>query len=335
MALVENPILTICIPTYNRANKVYELVLDLLKFEGNEIQIVVLDNISNDDTEQRLSTINDLRFHYVKNSENIGGPLNHLKVLTLGNGLFSLLCLDKDFINFKSLKQFLEKLLSDKEIVFGHCELNLVRSSVDKLYDKGYMSIKNMAYRSQHPSGMFYRTSILKNLTILPKIFDERLKFGFYPDILNGEMATRGKSMLFKSPLVFTESKTECAKTPSFTYDENDVFFAPRQRIFEFDIYSKYIFELHLSKKLSTKLIKVNYLRRLMAATIEYRSILKDNEVCQHYGVISRKVTIGEILTNANRFTDHFHENTKKVRFLDKLYITSIGRLIVFIKLFL
>jgi hypothetical protein len=42
-------ILSFCIPTYNRALRVYELVQNLLSYPNSNIEVVVLDNFSTPD----------------------------------------------------------------------------------------------------------------------------------------------------------------------------------------------------------------------------------------------------------------------------------------------
>ena len=54
----DSPIISICIPTYNRKDKVYELVSNILKYKGNEIEVAVLDNLSKNNSNACLTTSN-------------------------------------------------------------------------------------------------------------------------------------------------------------------------------------------------------------------------------------------------------------------------------------
>ena len=69
---MEDILLSICIPTYNRADIVYECVKECLKISGDDIEVVVNDNCSTDDTKGKLEKIVDKRFRYYRNNENIG-----------------------------------------------------------------------------------------------------------------------------------------------------------------------------------------------------------------------------------------------------------------------
>ena len=91
-------LLSVCIPTRNRAELVHKLVLECLEIDSERIEVVVSDNFSNDATEELLSEISDKRFHYYRNSENTGAD-NIGRCVTKGNGKFSLLLRDKDLVS--------------------------------------------------------------------------------------------------------------------------------------------------------------------------------------------------------------------------------------------
>lgn len=46
------PYLSICIPTYNRSEVLKESLMQLLKYEGDDIEVVISDNCSPDNTEE-------------------------------------------------------------------------------------------------------------------------------------------------------------------------------------------------------------------------------------------------------------------------------------------
>ena len=162
--MFKKPIISFCIPAYNRGRRLFELVNNILCYQGNEIEVIVLDNLSTDDTSSLLGNISDPRFFYKKNETNIGGIKNPYKAMTLANGEFCFLCLDKDFIRYEYIDELIKRISGDKNLVFGYCTLNEQDSSSDITYEKGFESIYNMVYLSAHPTGMFYRTDFYKKL---------------------------------------------------------------------------------------------------------------------------------------------------------------------------
>lgn len=103
-------LLSICIPTYNRADIVYKCVASCLQIEADWIEVAITDNCSTDNTQKVLSEIMDERFRYYRNNENIGYQ-NLMVCMKNGSGKYCLLLSDEDeLIEFDvaSLKTFLE-----------------------------------------------------------------------------------------------------------------------------------------------------------------------------------------------------------------------------------
>lgn len=107
-------LLSICVPTYNRAETVYNSIKSHLEFKSNDIEVVVCDNGSDDNTVELLKSIDDKRLRVYKNGENKGFSYNMNKVLRLAKGDFALLMSDEDFINKDVLEPVLQILNQNK-----------------------------------------------------------------------------------------------------------------------------------------------------------------------------------------------------------------------------
>ncbi|MBF7090648.1 glycosyltransferase family 2 protein [Flavobacterium sp. ALJ2] len=321
-----NPVISICIPTYNRGNKVNELVNSILKYKGDDIEVIVVDNLSTDRTSSLLSEIVDHRFINVRNEENIGGIKNIFKALKLAKGEYCFLCLDKDRIDYEKVGFLIKRLKEDSDVLFGYCKLNSIKDSPDILYNKGFASLYNMAYLSAHPSGMFYKTDVLKSLPLLNQIFTENKKFGFYTDLINAEIATLGQSKIIMLPVFYTETKEDCEKVSSFTYtNENEVFFFPSKRIEEFMVYSESLYSLKIARKEKNKVLAKIFLSGLLASTLGFKNILEDSSVCTHYFVKSRNVSIIELIKIAFTFSKAFFKSDLPVSVFFKIYVCIVS----------
>jgi len=315
------PFLSICIPTFNRCDKVYKLVNDILLYTGKEIEVIVLDNCSTDNTNNLLNKIIDDRFSFVQNEVNIGGILNPLKVISLASGEFSVLCLDKDYLDYRGIEKLIKSIKIDPEVVFGHCALNIKNERQDIIYDKGFRSVMSMAYLSRHPSGMFYKTNEYNKLDILKSIFIERKNFSFYFDLINGEMAMIGKSLLINLPAFYSESKEDAVKSLSFTYDINNVYFSPAKRRIEFDAYLESVNSLELSSNEKFKLIFRLYGQGLMLSTFVYKNMMADDYVCLHNRIAKQKVGFIELWKLNFEFSLHFFKKSLIINFIQKILI--------------
>jgi len=65
-------IVTIIIPTYNRQDTIREALLSVLNQSIKDIEIIVIDDNSNDNTEHIIKEINDDRVIYIKSDNNYG-----------------------------------------------------------------------------------------------------------------------------------------------------------------------------------------------------------------------------------------------------------------------
>lgn len=102
------PLVTIAIPTYNRADGYLREALESALSQTYEnIEIVISDNCSTDDTELLIRGISDSRLRYIRHSENIGAINNFNFCLQEANGVYFLMLHDDDLID----KDFIETCL--------------------------------------------------------------------------------------------------------------------------------------------------------------------------------------------------------------------------------
>jgi len=80
--------LSICIPTYNRANFLGAAIDSVIKQATEEVEIVISDNASTDHTEELVREYQTRfpRIRYHKAKENMGADRNFLKVAELATG---------------------------------------------------------------------------------------------------------------------------------------------------------------------------------------------------------------------------------------------------------
>ena len=325
-------IASFCIPTYNRGLKVYNTIQNILRNCTNiNFEICVLDNLSNDNTTELLTSITDNRFRYYINKERIIGPLNIIKSLSYANGKYAFLCLDKDFVDPNYINCLIDRLNTIPDIAFGYCALNLNQVFEDSYYSKGFDSLYNMSYLSAHPTGMFYNTDLYKKNNFYSRISDKSVIFGFYPDVINAEMAISGSSAIIKLPIFQTESISECEKIKSYTFkNEENLFFTPSNRFKHFIFYIEHLLSFNISKVEKITIIKKLYRKEIIASTIEYRSILGNSSICSHYYINTRKVKIIEIVKIYIIFTINFLSNKSTLNVIDKIRICLSQSIMLF-----
>ncbi|WP_319421377.1 glycosyltransferase family 2 protein [Pleurocapsa sp. FMAR1] len=73
MKKVEKPLVSVIIPTYNRANVIHRSISSAIKQSYQKIEIIIVDDASTDDTSQIIQQINDTRIIYICHQINLGG----------------------------------------------------------------------------------------------------------------------------------------------------------------------------------------------------------------------------------------------------------------------
>jgi glycosyltransferase involved in cell wall biosynthesis len=107
-----DPLVTIAIPTYNRADANLRTAIDAaLEQTYRTVEVLVADNASTDSTSKLQSSISDPRFRYVRHEKNIGANANFNFLLNEAAGTWFLLLHDDDLVD----KDFVESCLAAVE----------------------------------------------------------------------------------------------------------------------------------------------------------------------------------------------------------------------------
>jgi glycosyltransferase involved in cell wall biosynthesis len=103
-----DPLITIAVPTRNRAKLLQDCVASALAQTYRNIEVLVSDNASTDETEAVLATIADKRLRVIRNDENIGMVKNFRRCVEQASGDYLVLMADDNVLD----PGFLEKCVS-------------------------------------------------------------------------------------------------------------------------------------------------------------------------------------------------------------------------------
>ncbi len=172
-------ILTIAIPTYNRVhylNACLKSLKEALPNNCNELEILVIDNDSTDNTEEVVNNIKKMDIKYIKNNTNIGPDENFKKCIIKANSKFVWLFGDDDIF----FKDSIEFILS---IIKNNNNLGLIHLRAKNFQDeKELLNYKtdNFSYENIKSKDKFIN-KIHTNITFISaNIFNK--------DILKGEV---------------------------------------------------------------------------------------------------------------------------------------------------
>jgi glycosyltransferase involved in cell wall biosynthesis len=99
------PLLSICIPTYNRASLLRETLAHLREVCSDDVEIVVSDNCSGDDTQDAIRSFASRFVHFraIRQRANLGATANFVAALSAASGKYVYPLSDDDHVYFPAL----------------------------------------------------------------------------------------------------------------------------------------------------------------------------------------------------------------------------------------
>lgn len=155
------PLVSVCIPAYNNAAYIKDTVMSILEQTYQNIELVVVDDCSTDNTVEVLETIQDERLKIYKNEHNLGMVGNWNRCLELATGEYvKLICAD-DMIH----KDAIEK---EAKMMYKHPTVNLVESDTTLVDINGK---KTGQFRRYHKSGIVNGVKLAKKSMLLKNFY--------------------------------------------------------------------------------------------------------------------------------------------------------------------
>lgn len=111
-----DPLVSICIPTYNRAALLEKAVASALAQTMDDYEILVVDNNSEDDTEEKIKDLANAQLRYVKNPQNVGMIPNWNRCIDLALGKYICILHSDDYIEPQLLAMASSLLERDSRI---------------------------------------------------------------------------------------------------------------------------------------------------------------------------------------------------------------------------
>jgi len=122
---LENPKVSIIIPTYNRANYLAQAIESALAQDYHNLEVIVSDNASTDNTQEIVKRyMRDTRFKYFRNEKNLGVAGNWRRALyDYASGEWAMILSDDDYLvdnSYISKATELIRKYQDIKLVWGN-----------------------------------------------------------------------------------------------------------------------------------------------------------------------------------------------------------------------
>lgn len=127
-AVRENwPLLSVIIPTYNYGRFLRQAISSVLEQGVDDIEILVLDNASTDNTFEVMQAYADEpRVRYLRNLRNVGPRYNVLNGIQMARGRYLSMLMADDYFNPGYLSNLLTRLLERPDVVIGYTAIRWV-----------------------------------------------------------------------------------------------------------------------------------------------------------------------------------------------------------------
>lgn len=205
-------ILTICIPTFNRANILDITLSNIIKQDISKVEVLVSDNGSTDNTSEIVEKYGAFGIKYFSNSKNLGLTYNFIKVMELATSDYLTLLSDEDNVDIANILASIDEQTSLKlGVILGTIQTadeEIYRGYETKIRYKGFRTFYSCGFSVAYMSGIVFSRDKI-DFSDLWREFNSSSSYGFldvYPHvyiynriILEYDMATdRRKFITFR-----------------------------------------------------------------------------------------------------------------------------------------
>ena len=166
--VTEKERITVIIPTHNRLKQLTKCIESITSQDYNNIEIIIIDDVSTDDTRKFYENHKDKRIRYLRNEKNLGMGLNRQKAFKVATGDFIIYCDDDDYFIDNTYFSDAIKIFQDKEIniICSPSYIHYEEENVYSLYELNYSEkIKSIDYLKR------FQFDLKKPTSTFPAIF--------------------------------------------------------------------------------------------------------------------------------------------------------------------
>ena len=304
-------LLSICIPTYNRANFLNETIESIVSQITDDIkdkvEICISDNASIDNTDDVIKEWkkkSPIRIVYHKNNKNLGADRNYLKVVEIANGKYCWFLGSDDKLKQGSIERILNELKEECDIYLCNridCDFNMRHINVSYFLDR---KVNDKIFDFLNKEDFKY---YLKNARLLESFFTYLSSVIFLKDkwdkvVLDSKFIGTGYPHVFKLMSFFylgSNFKVKYIKEPLvFFRSGNDSFLEGR------GIVGRFLLDLNAWEMLADNFIEnkddKRLFLRIFLSHYRWMNILKI--LAYVYSDIDEKSTDKEIIKRIENF---------------------------------
>jgi len=212
-------VLSICIPTYNRARYLRILLNDIHNELSNfpfTYEIIISNNASSDDTDEVVNSwLTKLPINYIKQTKNLGATGNMAEAYACASGVFLMYLADDDFIDSDGLTDALFMLIQNPDAAVLYAPWKLIQFQnkesstqfyevpADLVFDQGDYSNLLRTILNHH---IFLEISIFRN-SYYQKLRPGANDIAYWAFTIPAEWISVGKILIMKKPFYYASTQ--------------------------------------------------------------------------------------------------------------------------------
>ena len=171
-----NDKISVIIPTYNRGKSIIQSINSVLEQTYHNLEILIVDDCSTDDTEYKISKIDDPRVKYIKLKENKGASLARNIGIKMATGKYITFQDSDDIYKINKIeKQYINMIKKNSD--FDFCKICLHFNNSFKIifptqYQQKSISRKKIAEELCNGNFISTQSILVKNKVIKNNLFD-------------------------------------------------------------------------------------------------------------------------------------------------------------------
>lgn len=264
---MNQPLVSVCIPAYNNADYIKETIESVLKQTYKNIELIVVDDQSKDDTVAVVKSIQDDRIKLYINEENLGMSGNWNRCMELCTGEYiKLICAD-DLIHETLIEREVRAMEQHPEVLLVESDTQFVdKNGKGKGFYKRYRKrgvvdgreISKVCVRTRDqfgaPLANLIRRSAYEQTGGFDSTFVYIVDYDFFMNIAN-----RGKVYIIHEPLNYFRIRYDSNTGQVMGGGKEEAYIAEHRKLFE-----KYAEDLRLSPNYINMCVNIRKLMSFM-----------------------------------------------------------------------
>jgi glycosyltransferase involved in cell wall biosynthesis len=150
--MTSSPLVSVCIPTYNRPEYLRRAVESVLAQTYPQFEIIITDNSTNDDSATLAAMWKDPRVRYYKNDGNVGPVVSSNRAVSLSNGKYIKFLMDDDLLKPRCLERMVKAFEENPTAGIVMAPMELIDQDDHRIFPRFYV-FQKMDYRYRYQVG--------------------------------------------------------------------------------------------------------------------------------------------------------------------------------------